>query len=63
MVSAIQWFLGKFNVDLIDAVAVFKDARVMCPVTLRWLRPTRGTVEALRIFPFLDNDATVGGLV
>ena len=34
----------------------------MCPVTVWWLRPTRATVEALWIFPFLDNDATIGGL-
>ena len=46
----------------IDAVAAIKDARVMRPVTVWWLRPTRATVEALWIFPFLDNDATVGGL-
>ena len=26
MASAIPWFLGKFNINLIDAVAVFKDA-------------------------------------
>ncbi|KAL9970199.1 hypothetical protein ACROYT_G022533 [Oculina patagonica] len=53
---AIQWFLRKFNVDLYDAVTAFKAARVMCPVTVGWLRPTRASVEALRIFPFLDND-------
>ena len=63
MASAILWFLGKFNVNLLDAVLHFKYARVMCPVTVWWLRPTRATVEAVRIFPFLDNDATIGGLV
>lgn len=47
---AIQWFLRKFNVDLIEAVAAFKAAKVMCPVMVRWLRPTRATVEALSIF-------------
>ena len=60
---AIQRFLRKFNVDLYDAVTAFKAARVMCPVTVGWLRPTRASVEALRIFPFLDNDATIDGLV
>ena len=60
---AIQWFLRKFNVDLNDAVTAFKAARVMCPVTVGWLRPTRASVEALRIFPFLDNDAAIDGLV
>ena len=63
MVSAIQWFLRKFNVNLIDTVAAFIDARVMCPVTVRWLSPPRATVVAFRIFPFLDNEATVGCLV
>ena len=62
MASAIQWFLGKFNMNAIDAVAAFKDPRVMCPVTVQWLRPTRATVEALRIFPFLDHDETQVGL-
>ena len=27
------------------------------------MRPTQATVEALRIFPFLDNDVTIGSLV
>ena len=60
---AIQWFLRKFNVDLNDAVTALKAARVMCPVTVGLLRPTRASVEALRIFPFLDNDATIDRLV
>ena len=45
------------------AVKAFKAARVMCPVTVGWLMPTRASVETLRIFPFLDNDATIDGLV
>ena len=60
---AIQWFLRKFNVDLNDAVTAFKAARVMCPMTVGWLRPTQASVEALRIFPFLDNDTTIDSLV
>ena len=60
---AIQWFLRKLNVDLNDAVTAFKAARVMCPVTVGWLRPTRASVEVLRIFPFLGNEATIDGLV
>ena len=48
--QAIQ-FLRKFNMDLNDAVTAFKAARVICPVTVAW------------IFPFLDNDATIDGLV
>ena len=61
--SGILWFLRTFNVDLNDAVTAFKAARVMCPVTVGWLRPTRASIKALRTFPFLDNDATIDGLV
>ena len=32
------------------------------PCGRRWLRHTQATVEALRIFPFLDNDVTIGSL-
>lgn len=35
----------------------------MCLVTVWWFRSTRATAEALRIFPFLDDVATIGGLV
>ena len=63
MQPAIQCFLRKFNVDLYNAVTALKAARVMCPVTVGWLRPTRASVEALMIFPFLDNEATIDSLV
>ena len=59
----IQWFLRKFNVELYDTVSAFKAARVMCPVTVQWLRPTPATVDALGIFPFLNSDATINGLI
>ena len=50
--------------ELYDTVSAFKAARVMCPVTVQWLRPTPATVEALRIiFPFLNSDATINGLI
>ena len=35
----------------------------MCPVAVQWIRPTPATVEALRVLPFLDNDATITGLI
>ena len=59
---AIQWFLRKFNVGLYDTISAFKEARVMCPATVQWLRPTHATVEALRIFPFLNSDAIINSL-
>ena len=60
---AILWFLQNFNVKLYDTVTAFKAARIMCPVAVQWMRPTPATVEALRILPFLDNDATIDGLI
>ena len=50
--------------NLIDAVAVFKDAIVMCLVTADGSGMHKlPSVEALRIFPFLDNDVSIGSLV
>ena len=59
---AITWFLGKFNVDLYDVLVAFKAARLFCPVSILWLRPTNVLVESLRAFPFLDSDAIIDGL-
>ena len=40
----IQYFLRKFNIDLLDAVDAFKQrGYVMCTVTVSWLRPTQLT--------------------
>ena len=60
---AIQWLLRKFNVQLYDLVAAFKAARTMCPVAVQWMRPTAATVSALRIFPFLNSDRIIDGLI
>ena len=49
--------------ELYDTVSAFKAARIMCPATVQWLRPTPATVETLRIFPFLNSDATINGLI
>ena len=59
---AIDWFLRKFNVQLWNTVSAFKAARYMCPVSVQWLKPTQQSVEALRIFPFLDDDGIINGL-
>ena len=59
---AITWFLRKFNVDLYDLLVEFKAARLFCPVSVQWLRPTNASVGSLRAFPFLDSDAIVDGL-
>ena len=60
---AIQWFLQTFNVQLYDLVAAFKAARIMCPVAVQWMRPMAATVSALCIFPFLNSDRIIGGLI
>ena len=59
---AIDWFLRKFNVQLWNTVSAFKAARYMCSVSVQWLKPTQQSVEALRIFPFLDDDGIINGL-
>ena len=60
---AIQWFLRKFNVDFHNTLSAFKAARVMCPVTVQWLRLTPTNVKPLRQFPFLDSHDVFDSLV
>ena len=43
-------------------MVAFKAARLFCPVSIQWLRPTNALVESLRAFPFLDSDAIIDGL-
>ena len=40
----------------------FKAASYLCPVSVQWLKPTQQSIEALRIFPFLDDDGIINGL-
>ena len=56
-------FLRKFNVDLHNTLNIFKAARIMCPVTVQWLRLTPANVEALRQVPFLDINDVMNDLV
>ena len=58
---AITWIQRKFNVDLYDLLMAFKAARLFCPVSVQWLRPTDASVESLRAFPFLDSDEIING--
>lgn len=59
----IEWFLRKFNVDLRDTLSAFKAARIMCTVTVQWLRPTPANLEALRQFPFSDSNDIINDIV
>ena len=61
--SGIQWFLRKFNADLCKKLSAFKAARVMCPEAMQWLRPAPATVQGLRLFPFLDGNHEINGLI
>ena len=60
---AIQCFLRKFNVDLHNTLRALQAARVMCRVTVQWLRSTPANVKALRQFPFLDSHDVIASLV
>ena len=57
----IQWFLRKFNADLYNTLSAFKAARIMCPEAA--LRPTPATAKGLRLFPFLDSNHVINGLI
>ena len=59
----IQWFLRKFNADLYNTLSAFKAARVMCPEAVQSLRPTPATAQGLRLFPFLDSNHVINGLI
>jgi hypothetical protein len=52
---AIHWYLY-------DTLLAFKTARLMCPVSIQWLKPTQETVESLRAFPFFDSDDVMNSL-
>ena len=58
----IQWFLREFNADLYNfTLSAFKAARIMCPEAA--LRPTPATAKGLRLFPFLDSNHVINGLI
>lgn len=58
----VDFFVQKFNVQFYRAVRAFKAARYACPQKVQQLKPTAVDVNALREFPFLDSDATIGAL-
>ena len=49
--------------DLRNTLKAFKAARIMCPVTVQWLRPTPANVQALRQSQFLDSHDVIDSLV
>lgn len=60
--GAVHWFLQKFNVQFLSVMRAFKAARLMCPATVHTLGATPASVQQLRTFPFLDQDAVIDHL-
>ena len=58
----LQFFQRKFSQEFYESVSAFQSARLCCPVQVQQLRPTAASVEELRRFRFLDNDAIIQGL-
>ena len=44
-------------------IEAFKAAHLLCPATVRTINPVPESVRALRQFPFLDNDHTIGRMI
>lgn len=58
----LHFFQRKFSQEFYENVRAFRSARLCCPVQVQQLRPTAASVEELRRFRFLDNDAIIQGL-
>ena len=57
-----QYYLDKVNIQFYDIIQAFRGARLCCPVQIQGLQPTIESLELLRKFPFLDDDAIINGL-
>ena len=58
----LNFYTRKFSVQFRDTAKAFRAARVCCLVRVQALRPTSASLEELRNFPFLNNDATIANL-
>jgi hypothetical protein len=58
----LNFYQCKFSIQFRDTVRAFKAARFCCPVQVQALRPTSASLEELRNFPFVNNDATIANL-
>ena len=58
-----RFFQQKFSNEFHSVVRAFRSARLCCPIQVQQLRPTAASVEELRNFSFLDDDATIASLV
>ena len=58
-----RFFQQKFSNEFHSIVQAFRSAHLCCPIQVQQLRPTAASVEELRNFSFLDDDATIASLV
>ena len=58
-----RFFQQKFSNEFHSVVRAFQSACLCCPIQVQQLRPTAASVEELRNFSFLDDDATIDSLV
>ena len=58
----LHFFQRKFSQQFYENVRAFRSARLCCPVQIQQLHPTAASMEELRRFRFLDNDAIIQGL-
>ena len=59
----IQWFLRNSMQICTKRFSALKAARVMCPEAVQRLRPAPATVQGLPLFPFLDGNHVINGLI
>ena len=57
-----QFFQRTLSQEFYENDRAFRSARLCCPVQVQQYRPTAASVEELRRFRFLDNDAIIQGL-
>ena len=55
----IDYFLQKFNLQFYKDERAFKDARYACPMRFQEFQPAPAELDALRSFPFLDDNETI----
>ena len=63
--SGFRIYQQKFSGEFHTTVRAFRAARLYCPVSIivQEAQPTAALAEELKLFPFLNNDATIPGLV
>ena len=58
----LEYFETKFGNDLSPPVSVFKAARLFSPIKVHEMKPVATDVDALSVFPFLNDSITINNL-